>query len=165
MSASEIAALEHIKGSSNIADAEVKTEGNEMYGIAEDSLDGGGPSSVGSDNIVTASPAPSTHIATPVSTKRTKGKGKLVTGYILYSSEVRKDRAQNNPDCTFGDISRMVGHEWRNMTAAEKLYWEEKASKSNEESQLRYAEEHGCPSPAPAPQSILSADPVPNQVH
>lgn len=105
-----------------MGDSDVKAEGTEIYGIMEDSMDGG-PPSVGSDMVATASPAPSAHVATPVSTKRTKGKGKLVTGYILYSSEVRKDRAQNNPDCTFGDISRMVGNEWRNMTAAEKFYW------------------------------------------
>lgn len=130
----------------------------------EDSLDGG-PLSVGSDMITTASPAPSAQVATPVSTKRSKGgKGKMVTGYILYSSEVRKDRAQNNPDFTFGDISRMVGNEWRNMTAAEKQYWEEKASRSNEENAIKYAEEHGCPSPAPV-HSIFSAEPVLNQVN
>lgn len=163
VSASEIAALEQLKGSSNLPDGEIKTENPEIFGIAEDSMDGG-PPSVGSDVATTASPAPSAHISTPLSTKKGKGKGKLVTGYIMYSSEVRKDRAQNNPDRTFGDISRMVGNEWRNMTAQEKSYWEEKASKLNEESAIKYAEEHGCPSPAPQATTIFNSEPVPNQV-
>lgn len=161
--------MEHSK-SITTTDVEPKIEPAETFGIADDSLDAIGPPSVGSDNI----PAPvptvvsSTSVSTPVSTKKPKHKGKLVTGYIVYSSEVRKDRAQNNPDCTFGDISRMVGNEWRNMTAQEKQYWEEKASKSNEESAAKYAEEHGCSSPIPqAPQTFqafLTAEPIPNQL-
>lgn len=142
---------------------EIKAEGAEIFGIMDDSMDGG-PPSVGSDLVATASPAPLVNVATPVSTKKGKGKGKLVSGYIVYSSEVRKDRAQNNPECTFGDISRMVGNEWRKMSAQEKLYWEEKASKSNEESQQRYAEEHGCSSPAPPSQSIFNTEPLHNQI-
>lgn len=168
VSANEIAALEHGKSSGTATpavDTDTKTETTEVYGIMEDSLDGG-PPSVGSD-MPTASPAPSqstVHPATPISTKKPKHKGKLVSGYILYSSEVRKDRAQNNPDCSFGDISRMVGNEWRNMSAQEKQYWEEKASRSNEESALKYAEEHGCSSPAPQSQSIFTTEPLPNQI-
>lgn len=168
VSANEIAALEHGKSGNTVnptTEIEPKTEPTEIYGVMEDSLDGG-PPSVGSD-MPTASPAASqatVHPATPISTKKPKHKGKLVSGYILYSSEVRKDRAQNNPDCSFGDISRMVGNEWRNMSAQEKQYWEEKASRSNEESALKYAEEHGCSSPAPQSQSIFTTEPLPNQI-
>lgn len=161
VSANEIAALEQGKTGTTL-DPDVKTEAAEIF-INEDSLDAGGPPSVGSD-VPTASPAPSVLLATPISTKKVKGKGKLVSGYILYSSEVRKERAQSNPDCSFGDISRMVGNEWRNMSAQEKQYWEEKASRSNEESALKYAEEHGCSSPAPQSQSIFTTEPLPNQV-
>ena len=40
-------------------------------------------------------------------------KSKQVTGYILYSSGVRKTVTAENPNCTFGEISRIVGHEVR----------------------------------------------------
>lgn len=161
VSANEIAALE--QGKNGITgDVDVKNETTEIF-LNEDSLDGAEVPSVISE-IPIVSPAPTPHLSTPISTKKVKGKGKLVSGYILYSSEVRKERAQSNPDCSFGDISRMVGNEWRNMSAQEKQYWEEKASKSNEESALKYAEEHGCSSPAPQATTIFTAEPLPNQV-
>lgn len=136
-----------------------------MLGLMEDSLDGG-PPSVGSDMVATASPAPAaTALATPLVKKKEKEKkSKLVTGYILYSSEVRKDRAQNNPDCSFGDISRLVGNEWRSLPAIEKQVWEERAARCNEENAIKFAEETGCPSLAPAAYSFFTAEPLPNQV-
>lgn len=161
VSVNEIAALEGFKNQTLSQDTEIKTETADVMGIAEDSMDGG-PPSVSSETVPVI---PTPVIATPVSSKPKKTKGKLVTGYILYSSEVRKDRAQNNPDFTFGDISRMVGNEWRNMPANEKQMWEEKARESNEESAQKFAEENGCPSPAPLTnQSIFLTEPQPNQV-
>lgn len=155
-------------------DHHIKSENDIL--LMEDSLDGG--PSIGSDIVPSLSspPPPQTismihpqHIhvtATPVTKKKEKEKkGKLVTGYILYSSEVRKDRAQSNPDCTFGDISRLVGNEWRSLPAFERQIWEEKAQKCNEENAIKFAEETGCPvSPAPA-QSFFTAEPLPNQVN
>lgn len=149
--------------------------------LMEDSLDGG--PSIGSDIVPASLASPpavvmtqshqqhGTHAivstTTPVTVKKKEKekKGKLVTGYILYSSEVRKDRAQSNPDCSFGDISRLVGNEWRSLPAFERQIWEEKAQKCNEESALKFAEETGCPvSPAPA-QSFFTTEPLPNQVN
>lgn len=46
--------------------------------------------------------------------QKTPGK-KLVTGYILYSSDVRRAVAQKYPDSSFGEISRIVGNEVRFM--------------------------------------------------
>lgn len=145
-------------------------DGPELLGFTEDSLDGG-PPSFGSDML--SSPAPSAVHTTATTSTRKKDKeggrkSKLVTGYILYSSEVRKDRAQNNPDCKFGDISRLVGIEWRSLSLAEKQPWEERAKKVNEETQAILAEEAAnCPSPAPVvtPFSILSCEPLHNQVN
>lgn len=78
-------------------------------------------------------------------------KNKVVTGYILYSREVRKRVVQNNPESNFGEISKIVGNEWRSLTTAEKQAWEEKASKLNEETKaLLLLEEQQCPSPSPA---------------
>lgn len=148
----------------------------------DDSLDGG--PSIGSDigptSLLSSPPQPvamtqslqhGAHtivstVTTPVFTiKKKEKKGKMVTGYILYSSEVRKDRAQSNPDCSFGDISRLVGNEWRSLPAFERQIWEEKAQKCTEENAIKFAEETGCPvSPAPA-QSFFTTEPLPNQVN
>lgn len=98
-------------------------------GVGEDSMDAGGPPSVGS---MEAQPV-LTNTQTPVSTKKKSTGKKLVTGYILYSSKHRTPITQNNPDSTFGEISRIVGNEWRKLPAGEKQSWEEKAIKMNEE--------------------------------
>ncbi|XP_050303913.1 protein polybromo-1 isoform X2 [Anthonomus grandis grandis] len=87
-----------------------------------------------------------------ISTKKSN-KSKVVTGYILYSREVRKQVVQNNPESKFGDISRIVGSEWKALAASEKQVWEERASKLNEETKAQLlAEQESCPSPAPQPQ-------------
>ncbi|XP_037956696.1 protein polybromo-1 [Teleopsis dalmanni] len=105
---------------------------NESLGILDDSLDGN-PPSLNSDIVAVASPAPSVS-STPISSKiKTKIAKKSLTGYILYSSEVRKGISQSNPEASFGDISRMVGNEWKNLPASVKQNWEDKASKLNAE--------------------------------
>lgn len=40
-------------------------------------------------------------------------KRQLLTGYIIYASEVRKQVIDKNPNQNFGDISRLVGNEWK----------------------------------------------------
>ncbi|VEN56895.1 unnamed protein product [Callosobruchus maculatus] len=80
-----------------------------------------------------APPPPVPHTPTPSSSKKKSNKNKVVTGYILYSREVRKQVVQNNPESTFGDISRIVGSEWKSLPQSEKQLWEERASRLNEE--------------------------------
>ncbi|XP_038122175.1 protein polybromo-1 isoform X2 [Culex quinquefasciatus] len=123
------------------------------FGIIDDSIDG--PPSIGSDMLMTASPIPSNALGTPqtgTGKKDKKAGKKLVTGYILYSSEHRKGICASNPDCTFGEVSRIVGNEWRSLPDHEKAAWEQRASKINEENAAKHAAEFGesnCPSPAP----------------
>lgn len=40
-------------------------------------------------------------------------KRQLLTGYIIYASEIRKQVIDKNPNQNFGDISRLVGNEWK----------------------------------------------------
>lgn len=80
----------------------------------------------------------------------------MVTGYILYSREVRKQVVQNNPESTFGDISRIVGSEWKSLPTTEKQMWEEKASKLNEETKALLLLEEQCSSPVPPPSDQVS---------
>lgn len=130
---------------------DIKLEVNDSLCVLEDSLDGG-PPSVNSD-MATSSPAPSVS-STPLSSKFKNpktGKTKALTGYILYSCEVRKGICQSNPESTFGDISRMVGNEWKNLPASVRQSWEDKATKMNEENAAKHFEDqlnHGSPIPA-----------------
>ncbi|CAE1320778.1 PBRM1 [Acanthosepion pharaonis] len=55
------------------------------------------------------------------------------SGYIVFAGEIRKQIQQENPDCSFGDISRIVGTKWRNLSKEEKERFEEKAKKIAEE--------------------------------
>uniref|UniRef100_V5IA74 Protein polybromo-1 n=1 Tax=Anoplophora glabripennis TaxID=217634 RepID=V5IA74_ANOGL len=129
------------------------TKMNDMDILMEDSLDGG-PPSVGSGEIPIVVPASGSNVGTPVTpatTKKKSSKNKVVTGYILYSREVRKQIVQNNPESDFGGISRIVGSEWKSLPSNEKQQWEEKASKINEETKALLLLDEQCSSPAPTP--------------
>lgn len=71
-----------------------------------------------------------------------------MTGYILYSREVRKNVVANNPESNFGEISRLVGNEWRSLPTNERQVYEEKAAKINEETKALLLNEE-CASPGP----------------
>lgn len=117
-----------------------------IFGIAEDSMD----TDIGSADgfaLNTSSPLP-IQLTTPVSTNKrpaafTGGKTgkKVITGYILYSSEVRKAKVLENPESKFGDISRMIGDEWRALPQNERRQWEDRASAINEQNATKYAED------------------------
>lgn len=134
---------------------DLKIETNDSLGVLEDSLDGG-PPSVNSD-IATSSPAQSIS-STPLSSKLKpikSSKSKVLTGYILYSCEVRKGICQSNPESTFGDISRMVGNEWKNLPASVRQTWEDKATKMNEENAAKHIEDQlNCRSPTPVENQV-----------
>lgn len=84
----------------------------------------------------------------------------MVTGYILYSREVRKQVVQNNPESNFGEISRIVGNEWRSLPTSEKQAWEERASKLNEETKAMLLLDEQCASPAPPNPDTVRSQPV-----
>ncbi|XP_071450417.1 protein polybromo-1 isoform X3 [Hetaerina americana] len=105
--------------------------------MMDDSLDGGtgtGPPSVGSGDMPVSIP-----ISTPSSGKKKAPSKKQVSGYILYSGDVRRGIAAKFPDSSFGEISRIVGNEWRNLCAQDKQIYEEKAARINEETAAKMA--------------------------
>ncbi|XP_016314040.1 polybromo 1, like isoform X1 [Sinocyclocheilus anshuiensis] len=73
----------------------------------------------------------------PQSTPKIKGMSKKegakrkinMSGYILFSSEVRAIIKARHPDFSFGELSRLVGTEWRNLEASKKVEYEERAAK------------------------------------
>ncbi|XP_052234448.1 probable serine/threonine-protein kinase tsuA [Dreissena polymorpha] len=56
-------------------------------------------------------------------------------GYIVFSREFRKIVKQENPECDFGEISRLVGTKWQNLDKEEKEKYKDMARKINEEHQ------------------------------
>ncbi|XP_068170705.1 polybromo 1, like isoform X2 [Antennarius striatus] len=52
-----------------------------------------------------------------------------MSGYILFSSEMRAVIKARHPDFSFGELSRLVGTEWRNLEAQKKTEYEERAAK------------------------------------
>ncbi|XP_074501769.1 polybromo 1, like isoform X2 [Sebastes fasciatus] len=74
---------------------------------------------------------------TPQSTPKVKGLSKKegakrkinMSGYILFSSEMRAVIKARHPDFSFGELSRLVGTEWRNLETTKKAEYEERAAK------------------------------------
>ncbi|XP_061147830.1 protein polybromo-1 isoform X3 [Syngnathus typhle] len=79
--------------------------------------------------------------APPQSTKTLKGLSKKegskrkinMSGYILFSSEMRAVIKARHPDYSFGELSRLVGTEWRNLEGSRKAEYEERAAKVAEQ--------------------------------
>jgi len=120
--------------------------------LTEDSMDA--PPSVGSDSGPATSVTPAASVShTPSTTKKPIKcfQKRMVTGYIIYSGEVRKSIAAKNPEATFGEVSRMVGNEWRNLPAHMKSEYEEKSQRLNEETAAEMARNGGDPSSSSAP--------------
>nr|XP_046166009.1 protein polybromo-1-like isoform X2 [Oncorhynchus gorbuscha] len=73
----------------------------------------------------------------PQSTPKAKGVSKKegakrkvnMSGYILFSSEMRSVIKTRHPDFSFGELSRLVGTEWRNLEAPKKVEYEERAAR------------------------------------
>ncbi|KRZ43249.1 Protein polybromo-1 [Trichinella pseudospiralis] len=65
--------------------------------------------------------------STPKLTSRSK------SGYILFSAVIRKRIMAENPECSFGHISKIVGAEWKKLSEEEKKKYEEEAQKIAEE--------------------------------
>lgn len=49
-----------------------------------------------------------------------------MSGYILFSSEMRAVIKAQHPDFSFGELSRLVGTEWRNLEGSKKAEYEGK---------------------------------------
>lgn len=72
--------------------------------------------------------------------KRPLHKSKMITGYIIYASEIRKDVIKKYPDRDFGDISKLVGIEWKNLPQETKVAYEKRAQEQNAKSKAIAAE-------------------------
>ena len=53
---------------------------------------------------------------------------KSKSGYILFSAEVRKRIMSENPEAGFGEVSRIVGLEWKKLNDEQKRQYEVRAT-------------------------------------
>merc|ERR1712141_861699 len=108
--------------------------------LNEDSLDA--PPSVSSTEAGPAMGTPSTP-GTPAPSGKDKknkdGKRKPVTPYILYASLVRRQVKDANEGMRFGQISRIIGDQWKSLPDTEKALYEEKCKELNKENARKYA--------------------------
>uniref|UniRef100_A0A8B9GBN4 Protein polybromo-1 n=1 Tax=Amazona collaria TaxID=241587 RepID=A0A8B9GBN4_9PSIT len=76
-------------------------------------------------DIMPYTPPQSTPKPVKGSTKKEGSKRKInMSGYILFSSEMRAVIKAQHPDYSFGELSRLVGTEWRNLEATKKAEYE-----------------------------------------
>lgn len=57
---------------------------------------------------------------------------KIISGYLIYASEIRKRVIAKNPDVNFGDISRLVGIEWKELPQDVRSNYDHRAQIHNE---------------------------------
>jgi len=73
------------------------------------------------------------------STRRNNRRGssaRAPCGYLVFASESRKRLIKDNPGIPFGEMSRMIGDQWRRLTATERDKFEEKARERAREQEI-----------------------------
>ncbi|ESO95914.1 hypothetical protein LOTGIDRAFT_176647 [Lottia gigantea] len=90
----------------------------DLLGDADDSQDGKSDLALSLDeNSQTPSEKP----------KKRQSVKRQPSGYIVYAGEMRKQITHENPEATFGEISRLVGTRWRALPREDKEKYEERA--------------------------------------
>jgi len=51
-----------------------------------------------------------------------------MSGYITFSTEIRQRVKDENPNASFGEISKIIGAQWRNLPEAKKKVYNDKAA-------------------------------------
>ncbi|XP_078008447.1 protein polybromo-1 isoform X22 [Phascolarctos cinereus] len=101
-------------------------------------------------DIMPYTPPQSTPKSAKGSSKKEGSKRKInMSGYILFSSEMRAVIKAQHPDYSFGELSRLVGTEWRNLETAKKAEYEERAAKVAEQQERERAAQQPQPSASP----------------
>ncbi|XP_028681002.1 LOW QUALITY PROTEIN: protein polybromo-1 [Erpetoichthys calabaricus] len=101
-------------------------------------------------DIMPYTPPQSTPKSVKGTSKKEGSKRKInMSGYILFSSEMRAVIKAQHPDFSFGELSRLVGTEWRNLESTKKAEYEERAAKVAEQQERERAaqQQQQCTSP------------------
>jgi protein polybromo-1 len=59
--------------------------------------------------------------------RRGRNSRRLLTGFIIYASEVRKEVVEQYPDQNFGFISKLVGDKWRALSTDVRYKYHQRA--------------------------------------
>ncbi|UJR20847.1 hypothetical protein I4U23_023957 [Adineta vaga] len=60
-----------------------------------------------------------------------------ISGYLVFASESRKRLVRDNPGIPFGDLSRIIGDQWRRLLGPEREKYEEKARERAKEQETQ----------------------------
>lgn len=83
-------------------------------------------------------------------------KRQLLTGYIIYASEIRKQVIDKNPNQNFGDISRLVGNEWKALPLDIRSKYDQRALIHNKRVRERAQRELATPDGARLSNGLIS---------
>ncbi|XP_022095945.1 protein polybromo-1-like isoform X3 [Acanthaster planci] len=83
-------------------------------------------------------------------------KPRHASGFILFASEQRADVKKNNPKMSFGEISRLIGSDWRHLPSTDKNLYEERAAAIAETKAIEKASKEAA---NPPPTSQASGQP------
>lgn len=83
-------------------------------------------------------------------------KRQLLTGYIIYASEIRKQVIDKNPNQNFGDISRLVGNEWKALPHDIRSKYDQRALIHNKRVRERAQRELATPDGARLSNGLIS---------
>lgn len=90
-------------------------------------------------------PKKPTQKATPTATRRTKAKKdpaapkRPLSAYMFFSQDWRERVKAENPDAGFGDVGRLLGTKWKEMSEDEKKPYIEMANKDKERAETEKA--------------------------
>ncbi|KAJ1915381.1 Non-histone chromosomal protein 6 [Tieghemiomyces parasiticus] len=62
---------------------------------------------------------------------------RALSAYMFYSQSARESVKQNNPEATFGELGKLLGAQWKEMTPAQKAPFDRQA----EADKVRYEKE------------------------
>ncbi|XP_071810078.1 protein polybromo-1-like isoform X3 [Asterias amurensis] len=83
-------------------------------------------------------------------------KPRHASGFILFASEQRADVKKSNPKMSFGEISRLIGSDWRQLPTTDKSQYEVRAAAIAETKALEKATREAL-NPQPASQPVTKA--------
>ncbi|KAM4613548.1 polybromo 1, like isoform 2-T3 [Polymixia lowei] len=116
-----------------------------------------------SEEIMPYTPSQSTPKMKGLSKKEGAKRKINMSGYILFSSEMRAVIKARHPDFSFGELSRLVGTEWRNLEAPKKAEYEERAAKIVEQQEReRAAQQQASPRAGTPVGALMGVVPSPS---
>ncbi|XP_030231386.1 protein polybromo-1 isoform X1 [Gadus morhua] len=124
----------------DMTDEELEDLGEDDIDLADQSLPQLQRSLSSDMDIMPYTPPQSTPKSIKGLSKKEGSKRKInMSGYILFSSEMRAVIKARHPDFSFGELSRLVGTEWRNLEGSKKAEYEERAAKVAEQQERERA--------------------------